>query len=132
MNALHLASERANGSVVITVTGELDLATRPELAAYTRHAIDVDGGTVIVDLSGVTFIDACGLSSLIALKRYAREHDRPLLLAGATPAVLRLLKLTNLDGTFTMVSRPGAVGTPTTGRTATGPALRSGSPGTDR
>ncbi|MBB2909666.1 anti-sigma B factor antagonist [Streptosporangium becharense] len=126
MKALHLVSERANGSVVVTVTGELDLATRPELVAYVRHAVDVDTGTIIIDLSGVTFIDACGLSALIALKRYAREQGRPLLLAGATPPVLRLLKLTNLDGTFTMISRPGAAGAPPVGRANTGPAVQTG------
>lgn len=85
MNALQLTSEHASGFVVITVAGELDLATRPELSDCAQEAVDACPGTVIIDLSGVTFIDACGLSALIGIKRYAREHDTPLLLAGAPP-----------------------------------------------
>ncbi len=112
MNALQLTSEHANGFVVITVAGELDLATRPDLSAFTQDVIDARPGTVIIDLAGVTFIDACGLSALIAVKRYAREHDTPLLLAGAPPVVLKLLKLTNLDASFTVISRTVAMGPP--------------------
>lgn len=112
MNALQLTSEHANGFVVITVAGELDLATRPDLSAFTQDVVDVRPGTVIIDLAGVTFIDACGLSALIAVKRYAREHDTPLLLAGAPPVVLKLLKLTNLDASFTVISRTGAMSPP--------------------
>ncbi|MEU4536149.1 STAS domain-containing protein [Streptosporangium sp. NPDC023825] len=112
MNALQLTSEHADGFVVITVAGELDLATRPDLSAFTQDVIDVRPGTVIIDLAGVTFIDACGLSALIAVKRYAREHDTPLLLAGAPPVVLKLLKLTNLDASFTVISRTMAMSPP--------------------
>ncbi|MFF5108758.1 STAS domain-containing protein [Streptosporangium sp. NPDC000509] len=112
MNALQLTSEHADGFVVITVAGELDLATRPKLSVFTQDVIDACPGTVIIDLSGVTFIDACGLSALIAIRRHARERDTPLLLAGAPPVVLKLLKLTNLDASFTVVSRSGAMSPP--------------------
>ncbi|MFI6451577.1 STAS domain-containing protein [Streptosporangium amethystogenes] len=112
MNALQLTSEHASGFVVITVAGELDLATRPELSDCVQEAIDACHGTVIIDLSGVTFIDACGLSSLIGVKRYAREHHTPLLLAGAPPVVLKLLKLTHLDASFTVISRSETMGPP--------------------
>ncbi|GAA4205765.1 hypothetical protein GCM10022252_66830 [Streptosporangium oxazolinicum] len=112
MNALQLTSEHASDFVVITVAGELDLATRPDLAAFTRDVIDARPGTVIIDLAGITFIDACGLSALIAVKRHAREQGTPLLLAGAPPVVLKLLRLTNLDASFTVISRSGAMSPP--------------------
>ncbi|WP_329090428.1 MULTISPECIES: STAS domain-containing protein [unclassified Streptosporangium] len=112
MNALQLTSEHANDFAVITVAGELDLATRPDLSAFTRDVIDARPGTVIIDLAGVTFIDACGLSALIAVKRHAREQGTPLLLAGAPPVVLKLLRLTNLDASFTVISRSGAMSPP--------------------
>lgn len=131
MNALQLTSEHANGSVVITVAGELDLATRPELSDRVQNAIDMCPGTVIIDLSGVTFIDACGLSALIAVRRHAREHDTPLLLAGAPPAVLKLLKLTNLEASFTVISRAETAGPlPSLPRPA--PPTRTGTPLADR
>jgi anti-sigma B factor antagonist len=98
--------------VVITVAGELDLATRPDLRAYIHHILDIHSDTVIIDLAGVTFIDACGLSALITLRRRARDLGTPLLLAGAPLVVLRILKLTDLESSFLVVSRMGAVGGP--------------------
>ncbi|MFI6506802.1 STAS domain-containing protein [Streptosporangium sp. NPDC050855] len=131
MNALQLTSEHASDFVVITVAGELDLATRPYLFAFAQDIIDTSPGTVVVDLSGVTFIDACGLSALIAIRRHAGERGTPLLLAGAPPAVLKLLKLTNLDASFTVVSRSASAGPPP-GGAQDAPPLRAGLPFADR
>ncbi|GAA2993203.1 STAS domain-containing protein [Streptosporangium longisporum] len=131
MNALQLTSEHASDFVVITVAGELDLATRPYLLAFAQDIIDTSPGTVVVDLSGVAFIDACGLSALIAIRRHARERGTPLLLAGAPPAVLKLLKLTNLDASFTVVSRSASADPPPGGAQDV-PPLRAGLPFADR
>ncbi|SNT16934.1 anti-anti-sigma factor [Streptosporangium subroseum] len=109
MKALQLASEYANGSVVITVAGELDLATRSDLCDYVHHILNIHADTVIIDLAGVTFIDASGLSALIVLRRHARDLGTPLLLAEAPPVVLRLIKLTDLEGSFTAISRTGGL-----------------------
>jgi anti-sigma B factor antagonist len=110
MKALQLASEHANDSVVITVAGELDLATRPELCAYVHHILDIHSDTVIIDLAEVTFIDACGLSALIILRRHAHDLGTSLLLAEVPPVVLKLLKLTGLESSFVVISHVGAVG----------------------
>ncbi|MET8050296.1 STAS domain-containing protein [Streptosporangium sp. NPDC005286] len=131
MNALQLTSEHASGFVVITVAGELDLATRQELSDCVQETIDACHETVIIDLSGVTFIDACGLSSLIGIKRYAREHDAPLLLAGAPPVVLRLLKLTHLEASFTVISRSETMGPPP-GCPQHAPSVQASTPLADR
>jgi anti-sigma B factor antagonist len=109
MNALQLTSEHANDFVVITVAGELDLATRPDLSAFAQDVIGTRPGTVIIDLAGVTFIDACGLSALIVLRRHARDLGTLLLLAEAPPVVLRLIKLTDLEGSFTVISHMGGL-----------------------
>jgi anti-sigma B factor antagonist len=109
MKALQLASEYANGSVVITVAGELDLATRPDLCDYVHHILNIHADTVIIDLAGITFIDACGLSALIVLRRHARDLGTLLLLAEAPPVVLRLIKLTDLEGSFTVISHMGGL-----------------------
>lgn len=90
--------ERTHGSwVVLALEGELDMATAPRLiSAVESHASD----QVIVDLSNVTFIDSLGLRALINA-RQTLGGDRIQLVAPEGP-VLRLLKLTKLDETFSV------------------------------
>jgi anti-sigma B factor antagonist len=86
------------GGAVITVTGELDIATAPTLDHVLDRAI---GGRptpdVIIDLRGVTFIDCAALGVLIRARN--RLGDR-LWLRSVPPAVTRLLDLTGLTDLF--------------------------------
>lgn len=61
------------GVGVLTVSGEIDLATAPRLREHlvrlvTEHA----GRPVVVDLSGVTFCDSLGVGVLVGAQRRAR------------------------------------------------------------
>lgn len=90
--------ERPHGEwVVLDLAGELDMATAPRLiSAIEAHADD----QVAVDLSDVTFIDSLGLRALINARQTLGD-DRIRLVAPEGP-VLRLLKLTKLDQTFSV------------------------------
>jgi anti-anti-sigma factor len=56
----------------VCVYGEIDLATAPDMAAAALHHIQA-GRHVTMDLGGATFLDAAGVSSLVALHRSAAE-----------------------------------------------------------
>jgi anti-sigma B factor antagonist len=55
---------RVNGASVVTVDGDLDLATAPALWAALESAL-AEEGPVVLDMSAVTFIDSSGLSVLL-------------------------------------------------------------------
>jgi anti-sigma B factor antagonist len=55
---------------------------------------------VVVDLAGVPFMDSTGLGVLVGALARAREADRRLVLAAPTDRIVRLLRLTGLDGQF--------------------------------
>ncbi len=76
----------------ITVSGELDLATAPEL----RALLDVIQGadTVTVDLDATTFVDSQGLATLTAAKQ---RLDGGLRIINAHGNVRRVFEITNLD-----------------------------------
>jgi len=59
------------GTVVLEVRGELDLATAPELCRKIEAEV-VDGGRLVIDLSGLT---ACDTSSLRALVGAIQEAE---------------------------------------------------------
>jgi anti-anti-sigma factor len=73
----------------LTVTGELDLSTAPELeTAIMEHFRP--GSRVTLDLGGVTFIDSAGVHCLIAA---CKRSGHAIVLRNTTPLVRRVLEI---------------------------------------
>lgn len=85
---------------LVSVSGEADLHTAPELKAALVEAIDAGAAVLVVDLSGTTFIDSSALGVLIgALKRVSPKGGRVALVV-PDPNVRRIFELTLLDRVF--------------------------------
>ncbi|WTX01112.1 STAS domain-containing protein (plasmid) [Streptomycetaceae bacterium NBC_01309] len=83
------------------MTGELDLATAPELrAALTRAA--ADHTHITVDLAALRFCDCTGLNALLAGARAAHAHGTTLRLRSVPVSLARLLRLSHTTGAFTL------------------------------
>lgn len=89
-----------DGSQVISVTGELDIATAEQAYTYITDVIDCWPAPVSVNLAGLTFCDASGLGALARVARHAREAGRPLTLLSARPSLVKIMRITGLDRTF--------------------------------
>ena len=87
------------GAVVVTASGEIDVATAPQVESQLLSLID-DGSSVVLDLAGVTFIDSSGLRTLVTARQRADEQSVSFSLAGRSQAVDRLLQVTGLDTVF--------------------------------
>jgi anti-anti-sigma factor len=90
----------ANGYQIVSVTGELDIATAEQAYSYISEVIDGRAAPVTVDLSGLTFCDASGLGALARIARHARQKGRRLMLASARPSLLKIMRITGLDRAF--------------------------------
>jgi anti-anti-sigma factor len=95
-------------SALVTVTGELDLATQDQLRkTLTQAAARSRNSTVVLDLRGVTFLGSRGLVALVdTADRLAGRGGSLRLVVGTQRAVVRSLKITGLDAvmpTFTTV-----------------------------
>jgi anti-sigma B factor antagonist len=90
----------SNGYQIVSVTGELDIATAELAYSYLSEVIDGRLAPVTVDLSGLTFCDASGLGVLARSARYARQKGRQLALASARPSLLKIMRITGLDRAF--------------------------------
>jgi anti-sigma B factor antagonist len=88
---------------VIAVTGELDLATSPELEEQLLGALHADADVVILDLRELEFMDSTGLSVLVKAHRAAEEGARRLYLIKGPPQVQRLLSLTGVGERLTVL-----------------------------
>ena len=75
---------------VVRLVGELDMAEAP---ALTEAFAAVDAPSIVVDLSGLTFLDSSGLRVLVL----AHRADRPLTLRAPSVAVARALTVSGVD-----------------------------------
>jgi anti-sigma B factor antagonist len=83
---------------ILEVHGELELATAPTLGQRIRRPLFWDGAEhVIVDLSGVVFLDSSGASALLLSVSHARALGRTLTFVCPEGDVLRRLKTYGLD-----------------------------------
>lgn len=91
-------SERLEGgAVLVSVRGELDLYTVPQLERALR---DADGaGPVVIELSECTFIDSTALGVLVEASRRS-DGKAPLSIVASSPQIQRPFELTGLDREF--------------------------------
>jgi anti-sigma B factor antagonist len=94
--ALTITARRGPGYVVVTVAGEVDIATVAELRERLA-ALAVSGVPLVADLDQVSFIDATGLGALAGAAREATEHGTSLHVVCARPQTRRLFRVTGLD-----------------------------------
>lgn len=85
------------GHVVAELSGELDIAAAPTLRGALRDAVAGARRGVVVDMDGVTFIDASCLGVLVGAHRQARHLPDGLRLAAVPGHVRHLLHVTGLD-----------------------------------
>ena len=90
----------ASGTHVISVRGEIHLSTAPRFSQHLQTAIDNGSKAIVLDLSGVEFIDSTGLSVLLTGLRRVTQLQGRMAIVCANPTVLRLFQITSLDETF--------------------------------
>lgn len=100
MNSFSVTTEPPRAGVVtVVVAGEVDTATAPEVEHALIGAIRRnDAMVLIVDMTGVTFIDSTGLGSLVrAFERNRQAGRGRVAIVSQDPHLAQLLEITHLD-----------------------------------
>ncbi|ONI80498.1 hypothetical protein ALI22I_45180 [Saccharothrix sp. ALI-22-I] len=98
------ARDATVGVLVVDVSGEVDMATAPLVEEFVLRTLDDAVRTLVVDLSGVTFLGSTGINLLISLRAACEEAGTALRLVANTNAVLRPLEVTDLTSHFTIIA----------------------------
>ena len=98
-------STRKDGShVIVTVAGEVDLYTSPKMREALFAGLAEPPARVVVDLSGVSYMDSSGIATLVEALRAARKISGRLVLAGLTDRVREVLELARLETEFELAT----------------------------
>jgi anti-sigma B factor antagonist len=100
--ALTIQARREPGYVVVTVAGEVDIATVGRLRERLS-ALAASGLPLVADLDQVSFIDATGLGALVGAARQAAAHGASLYVVCGRPQTRQLFRVTGLDGQIPLV-----------------------------
>jgi anti-sigma B factor antagonist len=82
----------------VSVAGEIDCATSPQLRQALVDVLLTKGRDTVVDLSAVSFVDASGIGVLVGVANLAICGGGRLILRHPSRAVLLLLDHLELDG----------------------------------
>jgi anti-sigma B factor antagonist len=104
-----VAIDASNGRVLVTVRGELDLATAPELEAALLPPLR-DGRHAVLDLRGLDFMDSTGVRVIVAAHHAGQESGGGLSLVRTARdgPVGRVLEISGLDAVLDVVDAPDA------------------------
>jgi len=92
------------GYVVVSVAGEIDMATAPQFREQLASVISCGALRVVVDLARVTFMASAGVGVLMGTHRVLAAQGGSLVLASPSPAAGRVLFLVGLDQVIPVTS----------------------------
>jgi anti-anti-sigma factor len=99
-NDLRIESARIDGRYELSLRGELDLASAPELMDAVARLCAEGASEAVLDVGGVEFVDSSGLRALLNVEALCEEHQCAFSLAPGRDQiqrqVRRLLEITGL------------------------------------
>lgn len=101
---MDLQSTKTNDKLIITVNeSRIDASAAIRFKDGMRALTNTGPAHAVLDLSRVTFVDSSGLGAIVAAKKQLKPGQR-LDLAGLTPDVAKVFRLTRMDSVFVIHS----------------------------
>lgn len=95
-----ITEQEGPGAPVVTVAGEIDVATAPTLRDRLQARVVGGDATIVVDLLEVNFLDSTALGVLVGALKRCREAGGELRLVIAEPRILKVFEITGLTEVF--------------------------------
>jgi anti-anti-sigma factor len=100
--SLRVKLVQAEGTAVVAIKGEVDLRTSPELRTQLQEMAARVDGPLLIDLSGVEYMDSSGVGTIVFIKRELERAGRKLVLIRLQPRVRSVFEIAHLDKFFTI------------------------------
>jgi anti-sigma B factor antagonist len=97
---LGLVVREQDAWAVLTVSGEIDIATAPSLRERLHGLLAEDKHQIVVDLDDVGFLDSTALGVLVGVLKRARSEGGEVRIVCTQPRVRKVFEITRLDSAF--------------------------------
>ena len=96
-------TERTEDNVpVVSITGDIDLETSPQLRDFLKPKSSKKTQLLLLDFSGVNYIDSSGLATLIEYFQAVQNFQGKLALASLSPRVKNVFEIVRLEQIFSL------------------------------
>ena len=103
MAELRTENHEEGSATVLSLFGEFDLAGIQQFETALGKLEAGSADVIVVDLSGLDFMDSSGLRALVMADQRASKQGRRLAIVPGPPAVRRVFEITQLDGRLDLV-----------------------------
>jgi len=110
METLRVSTEERDDRILISLAGELDIATAPRIEEALRAAEEKGPALLVLDLRELEFMDSTGLRTILAADARAGESGRRLAVVQGDENIRRVFEVTRLYERVEIVDDPGDVG----------------------
>ena len=97
---LGLVVREQDGWAILTVSGEIDIATAPSLRERLHGLLADNKHQLVVDLDDVGFLDSTALGVLVGVLKRARSEGGEVRIVCTQPRVRKVFEITRLDSAF--------------------------------
>ena len=88
-------------TTIVALSGDVDLENSPQVRSVLLDSVRDKRG-ILVDMSGVSYIDSSGIASLVEAYQSARRARTMFALVAVSDAAMRVLELARLDQVFSI------------------------------
>ena len=100
---MEINAREEGGYAILELVGEVDLSCSPEARKRVLASLDA-GYNLLIDLSGVDYIDSSGVATLVEGYQTAKKQNLKFGLVGVSQAAMSVLRLARLDKVFPIYS----------------------------
>ncbi len=104
---LQITAARQGDAVVLSPVGDVDLTASSSFRAELKKTLEQRPARVVVDLTGVPYMDSSGVATLVEAMQVARRSKIKLVLCCLQDRVRSIFEIAKLDMVFTIVGDVG-------------------------
>ena len=103
MSTDQILVEQKDGVLVVSLAGRLDITNSEDFENAVLKSLEKKKTPVIVRFQDVSYMSSSGVRALLSIYHALRKHGQDLIIAELSPAVKKIITVTELDRVFPVV-----------------------------
>ena len=106
-SGLVIKEHETDDSVVVVISGEVDIYTCQDLKSTLYRYVDKYGKSLVLDCARLNYIDSTGLGVFVAVLKKVKQIDRDITIENLKDSIAKLFLITKLDTLFNIKRQAG-------------------------